>query len=95
MRQRSNNWAWACGCGRDPELSHQTNIYPSAVNVPIACGGVSVLPGDPIVADDDGAVVVPIQLGPELVRKAAEHVEWEEFSRVRLSKVVTFARTSR
>jgi regulator of RNase E activity RraA len=54
-----------------------------------------VLPGDPIVADDDGAVVVPIQLGPELVRKAAEHVEWEEFSRVRLSKVVTFARTSR
>ena len=72
--------------GVTPNFHTQTNIYPSAVNVPIACGGVSVLPGDLIVADDDGAVVVPIQLAPELVRKAAEHVEWEEFSRLRLSE---------
>jgi regulator of RNase E activity RraA len=56
------------------------------VNVPIACGGVTVVPGDLIVADDDGAVVVPIQLAPELARKAGEHAEWEEFSRLRLSE---------
>jgi regulator of RNase E activity RraA len=72
--------------GVTPNFHTQTTIYPSAVNVPIACGGVTVLPGDLIIADDDGAVVVPIQLAPALARKASEHAEWEEFSRLRLSE---------
>src|SRR5215469_14002877 len=72
--------------GVTPNFHTQTGIYPSAVNVQIACGGVTVLPGDLIIADDDGAVVVPIQLAGELARKASEHVEWEEFSRLRLSE---------
>lgn len=72
--------------GVTPNFHTQTNIYPFAVNVPIACGGVTVMPGDIIVADDDGAVVVPIRLAPELAKKASEHVEWEEFSRMRLAE---------
>jgi regulator of RNase E activity RraA len=71
--------------GVTPNFHTQTNIYPFAVNVPIACGGVTVLPGDLIIADDDGAVVVPVQLAPELASRASEHVEWEEFSRMRLA----------
>ncbi|MFL5806123.1 MAG: ribonuclease activity regulator RraA, partial [Roseiflexaceae bacterium] len=39
-----------------------------------------------IVADDDGVVVVPIKLAPELLQKAGEHHDWEEFSRLRLSE---------
>ena len=72
--------------GVTPNFHTQTNIFPFAVNVPIACGGVTVLPGDIIIADDDGAVVVPVQLAPQLAQKATEHVEWEEFSRLKLSQ---------
>lgn len=70
--------------GWTPNFHVQTDIIPFAVNVPIACGGVTVIPGDIIVADDDGAVVVPVAMAAEVIRLAAEHHEWEEFSRIRL-----------
>jgi regulator of RNase E activity RraA len=72
--------------GVTPNYHAQTGIIPFAVNVPIACGGVLVMPGDIIVADDDGVVLVPVALAPELIRRASEHVEWEEFARIRLSE---------
>ena len=70
--------------GWTPNFHTQTGLMPFAVNVPIACGGVPVMPGDIIVADDDGAVVLPIALAPEVIKTASEHHEWEEFSRMKL-----------
>lgn len=72
--------------GTTPNFHTQTNIFPFAVNVPVACGDTLVMPGDIIVADDDGVVVVPAQLAPQLLAKASEHAEWEDFSRLRLSQ---------
>ena len=72
--------------GVTPNYHTQTDIVPFAVNVPIACGDTLVMPGDIIVADDDGVVVVPIKLAPELVKRASEHAEWEDFTRLRLSQ---------
>lgn len=72
--------------GVTPNFHTQTNIFPFAVNQPIACGGTLVMPGDIIVADDDGVVVVPKQLVPELVRNAKEHADWEDFSRMKLAQ---------
>jgi regulator of RNase E activity RraA len=72
--------------GATPNYHAQTALIPFAVNVPVACGGVLVMPGDIVVADDDGAVVVPIGLAGKLIETASEHAEWEEFSRIRLSQ---------
>jgi regulator of RNase E activity RraA len=72
-------------CGVTPNFHTQTGLMPFAVNGPIACGGVTVMPGDLIVADDDGVVVVPQALAPQLVARASEHRDWEVFSRLRLA----------
>jgi regulator of RNase E activity RraA len=44
---------------------------------PIGCGGVAVFPGDIIVADDDGAVVIPQALVDEVAREGEEHERYE------------------
>jgi regulator of RNase E activity RraA len=72
--------------GVTPNYHTQTDLMPFAVNVPIACADTLIMPGDIIVADDDGVVVVPIKHAPALLEKASAHVEWEEFSRLRLSQ---------
>ncbi len=72
--------------GVTPNFHTQTNIMPFAVNQPIACGDTLVMPGDIIVADDDGAVNVPVGLAAQLIETAGEHAEWEVFSRMKLAE---------
>ncbi len=72
--------------GVTPNFHTQTDIFPHAVNVPIACAGVFVVPGDVMVADDDGAVVVPVALASEIAQLSAEKAEWEVFSRMKLEE---------
>lgn len=70
--------------GFTPNFHTQTDLMPFAVNVPIACGGVFVAPGDIIVADDDGAIAVPARVAAELAERGAVWHDWEDFSRERL-----------
>ena len=43
-----------------------------------------MFPGDIIVADDDGAVVVPLKLIDVVLEKAGGHQEWEIFSKLKI-----------
>jgi len=44
---------------------------------PIACGGVAIFPDDVIVADDDGAVVIPKALLSDVIEAAVEQEQFE------------------
>ena len=59
--------------GLTPNFHTQTGLMPMDYNIPIACGGVTVIPGDIIVADDDGAVVIPHDLVEFVTHEGAEH----------------------
>ncbi|HEY3080828.1 MAG TPA: hypothetical protein VGM69_13115 [Chloroflexota bacterium] len=59
-------------------------LTPADVNLPINCGGALVVPGDVIVADDDGVCVVPHERAEELARVCVEHEEREVYLRERL-----------
>lgn len=48
------------------------------VNHPICCGGVTVRPGDILVADDDGVVVIPLEQAQEALEGARQRQEREE-----------------
>jgi 4-hydroxy-4-methyl-2-oxoglutarate aldolase len=55
-----------------------------SVNVPVVCAGASVRPGDVIVADLDGVVVVPRRAASEIARLGDERVAKEQRTRERL-----------
>jgi regulator of RNase E activity RraA len=72
--------------GFTPNYASQSTLFPWAYNVPISCSRVLILPGDIIIADDDGAVCVPVQLAPMILKQTLEHEDWESFSRIRLAE---------
>ncbi|MBC8159782.1 MAG: ribonuclease activity regulator RraA [Roseiflexaceae bacterium] len=75
---------WAQGV--TPNYASQAGQFPWAYNVPVACGGVLVLPGDIIIADDDGAVLVPARMAELVLTQTLAHEDWETFSRQRLAE---------
>ena len=67
-------------------ISAQGTVKASAgsVNVPVVCAGALVHPGDAIVADQDGVVVIPRASAPEIAQLGEARRLKEERSRERL-----------
>jgi regulator of RNase E activity RraA len=65
---------WCQGAAAPPSVAGLTFVNWQE---PIGCGGVAVFPDDLIVADDDGAVVIPAALVDEVVALALEQEQLE------------------
>ena len=54
-----------------------SKLGPGEINIPIACAGLVVQPGDLILGDADGVIAVPAADVPDLLPKARAHLEKE------------------
>lgn len=65
---------WCQGGAAPPSVAGLTFV---GWQQPIACGGVAVFPGDLVVADDDGAVIIPAALVEEVAAAGPEQERME------------------
>ncbi|MDO9061681.1 MAG: ribonuclease activity regulator RraA, partial [Bradyrhizobium sp.] len=49
------------------------------INGPIGCGDAPVFPGDVILGDSDGVIVIPAHLADEITNEALEMTAFEDF----------------
>ena len=74
---------WCGGVAAPPSVASLTFVNWQE---PIGCGGVAVYPNDLVVADDDGAVLIPAALAEEVARVAAEQELMEAWIMDEVSK---------
>ncbi len=56
-----------------------TNHQALDINVPIGCGDAAVFPGDVVVGDAEGVVVIPAHLADEIATESVEMTAFEDF----------------
>lgn len=61
--------------------AHGAEHWAMDVQLPIGCGNVAVFPGDLVMGDDDGVVVVPQAIAEDIIKEAIAEEEEETFTR--------------
>lgn len=59
--------------------TNKTIHHPTDIQLPISCGGVAVFPGDVLVGDDEGVIVIPRHLATAVAAEAAAQERREDF----------------
>ncbi|RYX93338.1 MAG: ribonuclease activity regulator RraA [Comamonadaceae bacterium] len=66
-------------CTRPSAPTNLTRHHAADIDLPIGCGGVPVYPGDIIVGDLEGVIVIPRALGQEVADEAEEMTAFEDY----------------
>ncbi len=72
---------YARGCHAGPVT---VEVMPAELNVPVQCGGVTVMPGDLALTDEDGVIFIPRALAAKVAEQAREKETLEGFIRQQL-----------
>ena len=65
---------WCCGLAAPPSVAGLVFV---GWQQPIACGGVAIFPDDLVLADGDGARIIPAAVVEEVLAEAVEHEHME------------------
>ncbi len=68
-----------CYHNRPSAPTNLTRHQALDLNVPIGCGDVAVWPGDIVVGDQEGVIVIPANIADEIAAEAVEMTAFEDF----------------
>jgi regulator of RNase E activity RraA len=78
--------AWPAYCGARSAPLNLVRHHAIDSQVPIGCGGVAVYPGDIVVGDAEGVVVIPASIANEVAEEAARQTEFEDWVEARVKE---------
>ncbi len=81
------NYGYAVYCaGFSPRSGTRNFLYPHDFNVPVTCGGALVRPGDYLIGDADGIVVLPRKWADKALKMAVMKEKLDEFVKAKIKK---------
>ena len=81
------NYGYAVYCaGFSPRSGTRNFLYPYDFNVPVTCGGALVRPGDYLIGDADGIVVLPRKWADKVLKMAAMKEKLDAFVKGKIKR---------
>jgi regulator of RNase E activity RraA len=75
---------WPAYCGARSAPLNLVRHHAVESQVPIGCGGVAVYPGDVVVGDAEGVVVIPAKMAEAVAKEAEAQTEFEDWVEARV-----------
>jgi len=78
--------SWPAYCGARSAPLNLVRHHAVESQVPIGCGGVAVYPGDVVVGDAEGVVIIPKAMADEVAKEAAAQTEFEDWVEMKVKE---------